>query len=267
MANPAPVYSDKLTKKHWDKKKSVLAKAAGQTGVGDAAQKAEAAYNKIDWGPFLTLGLPTASNDAALKQAEAIKSGMIAKWKSGIQPTVTALKALSSTSEAASAKLAKNKLLKADAALATQIAKDADFLALSLALNGTFFTNIALECDRNIKGIKDSMAVKKAVATETKKFLTTLVKNLTTVKALPIVTPEKWLDLVTQQGRSVSNNLKSNPELAKVHLKHWVQTFKGFDWGTLGFGGIADATKRKEAVDKFIVDVLKASVSLNNDLA
>ncbi len=42
-------YPATLEAKYWDKKKSLRAKIAGETGVGDALKAAENAYKKVDW--------------------------------------------------------------------------------------------------------------------------------------------------------------------------------------------------------------------------
>jgi hypothetical protein len=42
-------YPPMLSRKEWDKKKGVIAKMAGPTGVGDQCDKLTAAYKKVDW--------------------------------------------------------------------------------------------------------------------------------------------------------------------------------------------------------------------------
>lgn len=44
-----PTYPVILTQKDWDKKKGVIAKAYGKTGIGAECAKLEAAYRAVDW--------------------------------------------------------------------------------------------------------------------------------------------------------------------------------------------------------------------------
>lgn len=267
MAYTPPDYPEQLTHKYWDKKKSLLAKAAGKTGVGEAAKAAAAAYGKIDWYAFNVmnngrLSVPLNSPDAKTLLRKTL-DGVTSDWRSTVKPTIDALHALEHTATtAASGKLAKHK---SDAALANQIAKEARILAAALQTNGIFFTEVYRKCQEAIDNVDKMQAEFKKIAGETKTFLAQLLAGLGKVKA-QIDDPEKlWETDVKQQGRSVSNNLKADAELAKKHLKLWLTQFKGFDWDTLGYSEMA-AAERKAAILKLIGDVQKASAELAKDL-
>ena len=47
-----PQYPDILTNATWQKKKGLIAKMAGETGIGDLMKKAVTAYGAIDWRKF-----------------------------------------------------------------------------------------------------------------------------------------------------------------------------------------------------------------------
>ncbi|MGH7042784.1 MAG: hypothetical protein ACREFY_11705 [Acetobacteraceae bacterium] len=57
-----PDYPKILTKANWDKKKSLLAKAAGETGVGAAMDTAQAAYDAVDWDKLKGCNDPPSAN-------------------------------------------------------------------------------------------------------------------------------------------------------------------------------------------------------------
>ena len=47
-----PTWPVTLTDKDWQKKKGNISKLAGETGIGDAMDDAEKAFDKIDWKKF-----------------------------------------------------------------------------------------------------------------------------------------------------------------------------------------------------------------------
>lgn len=267
MAYTPPAYPDELTQKYWDKKKSLLAKAAGETGIGDAAKAAKALYDKIDWYAFNMLAngrlLTPLNTPDAKKNIQKAIDGVTANWKQTVKPVVDALHVLESKADtAATGKLAK---YKSDASVAKQMAKDARFFAAALQTNGLFFTDVYQKCKDALDNVDKAQAEFKRVAGETKTYLTQLLTGLGKVKA-HIDDPEKlWESDVKQQGRSVSNNLKGNADLAKKHLKTWVTQFKGFDWNTLGFDALEPAA-RKVAILALIAAVQKEATELLKDL-
>jgi hypothetical protein len=75
----------------------------------------------------------------------------------------------------------------------------------------------------------------------------------------------EWDKLVKQQGRSVSNNLKGNPDLAKKCLKTWTTKFQWIDRGTIGFADL-EGDKLETAVTDFVKEVVKEAAVLRSDL-
>ncbi len=47
-----PIIPQILTQADWDRQKGLLAKMAGETGIGAQMNKVKAAYNAVDWGKF-----------------------------------------------------------------------------------------------------------------------------------------------------------------------------------------------------------------------
>lgn len=67
-------YPAVLTDKDWQNKKGVIAKAAGETGVGAALNAAEKAYGAVDWSLFSADSIKGRSRDViegAFKKAQA----------------------------------------------------------------------------------------------------------------------------------------------------------------------------------------------------
>ncbi|MEL6220170.1 MAG: hypothetical protein AAFR79_17185 [Pseudomonadota bacterium] len=52
MSDMAPDYPPLLTDKSWQKKKGVVSKITGKTGIGKALDACKAAYDKVDWAEF-----------------------------------------------------------------------------------------------------------------------------------------------------------------------------------------------------------------------
>lgn len=262
-------YPDNLTKKHWDKQKGLLAKAAGATGVGEAAQKAETAFKAIDWTKFDIVKLmPLGNGQGPLETTKGLKSGVVAEWNRSVKPTITALKALQKTAGDAGTELGKNKLMKSSATAATKMATDADMFQMSLQLNGVFFSAVSKEYDDAVKAKETAIKLFADIATKTKQFLMALLTGAQKLKQMSAeeLDKDKWDALVKQQGRSVSNNLKVNPDLKAKHFDYWIKEFQGFDWDTIGFGNIKDRAACKVAVDRFLVKVIKSGGELAKDL-
>ena len=57
-----PTYPELITKQAWDRKKGVLAKVAGETGVGEAAARTQAAFK---WELFDVSKLAAIRSDEA----------------------------------------------------------------------------------------------------------------------------------------------------------------------------------------------------------
>lgn len=53
MPISAPIdFPEILTNRHWQKNKGLLAKAAGETGVGSQMDKVQVAFKAVDWKKF-----------------------------------------------------------------------------------------------------------------------------------------------------------------------------------------------------------------------
>jgi hypothetical protein len=260
-------YPATLTKAHWDKKKGLIGKAAGETGVGDAAAKAETAFKAIKWDSFdIIKHSPTASNAETLKHVVALKDAVVGEHGKSVKPTIDALHILANKATKASTDLAKNKLFKDAGAAAGDIAKAANFFAVALALNGVFFQGVLKEWETSKSNVEKVMHAAKEANAKTSEYLKQLLQGVAKLKVAPHPDVILWDKEVKQQGRNVSNTLKGNPELAKKHLKIWATKFQGFDWGTLGYANIKSEAELKATVGKFADEVIAEAKTLAADL-
>src|SRR5262249_60699584 len=112
MAYKPLVYPATLTKTFWDKKKGLIGKAAGETGIGDAAAKAEAAFKKINWNVFdIVRQTPLASNAETLKQAIGLKAAVLSEHGKSVKPTIDGLHILAQTAKGAPVTIVSNPLV------------------------------------------------------------------------------------------------------------------------------------------------------------
>jgi hypothetical protein len=259
-------YPPEITKATWDRKKGLVAKALGETGIGEACANAEALFDKIDWAAFDIIKLtPTSSSDEALAKVKALKPGVLAEHNKTVKPTIAALKEINKKAEEAAAKLRKNILTKGTAKTAEDIATTADHFSVALQLHSQFFDKVAKEADKSLEDIEKSRARIAENMSQTKDFLADLLHGLQKFSSIDPPTMKDWDDHVKQQGRSVSNNLKGNPELAKKYLKTWVTKFQGFDWVTIGFDKL-DPEALKHETKAFMAQVVQEARVLSQDL-
>ncbi len=266
MAYKPLSYPATLTKSYWDKKKGLIAKASGATGVGEAAASAEHAFDAIDWTVFdIIKRSPIGTSPQKLKECEALKPSVVSEFNKSVKPTIAALKQLSRAAADAAQSLNKSKLTKGSGKIAGEIAKEADLFSVALALNGVFFTAVGKECEQSVALMEKNLKTIKENMSKTREYLAALLKGLGDFRKVDPPTMKQWDQMVKQQGRSVSNNLKGTPELAKKYLKTWTTKFKGFDWSTIGFSDL-DGNELKTAVTDFTKDVVKEAALLRNDL-
>jgi hypothetical protein len=259
-------YPKTLTKAYWDKQMGLIAKAAGATGVGEAAKSAEDAFAKIDREVFdVVKRSPTSSSPEKLKEVQALKPSVVSEFNKSVKPTIAALKELSHTAAEAAKSLDKSKLTKGSAKTAGEIANEADHFSVGLALNGIFFTAVAKECETSVEMMEKNLETIKESMSKTREYLANLLEGLGHFRKVTPPTMPEWDKLVKQQGRSVSNNLKGNPDLAKKYLKTWTTKFQRFDWGTIGFADL-EGDKLETAVTDFVKEVVKEAAVLRSDL-
>lgn len=271
MAYKEPEYPSDLTKKHWDKNKSLSAKIAGETGVGAAAAACEAAFKKVEWKFFDAFDhMPRLNNSAAYKEVKEYEAQISAHWREQVKPVIDELKKLKTTAQTAARKLGENPKLKKDKELADHFAVEGDKFSVALQLNSIFFDDAAKVINTKLEGIKKQMEGFQKIAREIDGYLTDLLEGLKEVlRTIPTATTtleinRVWEDRVKQKGRSVCNNLKMDVELAKGFLKHWTERYKGFDWEALKFS--SDLGELRQQLKEFVIDFNKDAAQLKKAL-
>ncbi|MEM0982427.1 MAG: hypothetical protein AAGI17_00595 [Planctomycetota bacterium] len=131
-----PDYPKILTKKNWDKEKGVWAKMHGKTGIGAQLEKLETSYKAIDWdavemvknrGPLNKFKL--SEWDAKRKAAEKEVKGNMKKFSETCYKT-------RDLADGVAKEFKKSKTIpKSATKLATDIAKQADFMGVGANMN------------------------------------------------------------------------------------------------------------------------------------
>jgi hypothetical protein len=136
MSYHHPDYPKLLTKALWDKKKGIVAKVHGKTGVGEAMSACEKAYHGVKWDKIelgahpMSVGKFTKPGwEKRLVEAKSEVTGNLRKL-------VKDLYSLRDTAKKAADKFKKSRTIpKSSTKLALEIAKTADQMGVSLNAN------------------------------------------------------------------------------------------------------------------------------------
>jgi hypothetical protein len=214
-----------LTNADWQKKKGVVAKIAGETGIGEAMTAAQTEFNKINWKSFAATDLLPAdrhSNSGLLKKRQAA----LAYHGKTVEPVRTKLKALNTLAKAVAEKWKKNKLIPAGSVKTVEaVATAANNLSIDLMNNSINFTEAWKSYDDVIENNKKKAAI------EINKIKTT-IGNLESAITEYIKNPTKkaWADgntSVHQRCRSMCNTIRAVEELDAKYWTTW-QPFGDF---------------------------------------
>jgi|GEM_PF-1851523 len=265
----APKYPIELTATYWDKKKGGIAKIAGKTGIGDLAKKAEAAFKKIKWTDFdKSNAVPTASNHETLKVVKDAQKEQLELHKTLVTPAIKAIQDLAFKAADTTKKFKSNKAIPNDSVkIAEGINKKGLELSKEMQFDSAYLKPFADRLTQAVTDITKVIAGHKAIAAETAKYLEEMLKGAAAIKSLKTPDTAAWDKEVKQAGRSVCNNLKLNPALAKKHLKSWTTKFGGFDLGQLKIAEIKDDAARYKAIHDMCDLAIAEGKILKPDLA
>lgn len=222
-------YPKILTNADWQKAKGKIGKLT-KTGLGDALDKAEAAFKKID-----KTVLDPSTNPS--KSMEELKEKVDAAKKHYAAAVVPFAKELDNVVKAA--KDAEGKLKKAigggDAAkAAAAVAKEAEFLRVGCK---------SIDLETPIAKVKADIEKKNELAA---RLLNDSLKKFVSGAQSFMRAPgkESWESNIKQQGRSVSNSVA---QLQNYRKQFWTtfEKFKGFDQATLGLNADDEETNQK----------------------
>jgi hypothetical protein len=133
---PRPDYPTILTKKDWDKKKGVIAKMHGETGIGDMMLACVGAFNDVDWDKLNLFKQRMDWKTVTVKAWEAKVKDAASEMNGKLDKLVKKLYELRDLAKDVQAKFKKSKTIpKASADHVGDIATEADQLGVSLNKN------------------------------------------------------------------------------------------------------------------------------------
>ena len=199
-----------LTEADWNKNKGVIAKMAGETGIGAALKKLSDLHKPIDFTKFTAGGYGKLHNDKevdeALKQAKAL-------YAAKIEPLRKQLFAISALATTVAAKFKANKLIPASSTKhVLDLGKAAsDFAVEMKSMDAEFksFEALKLKLAEQIKGQRALI----------KTSMTKLAAGIKATLANP--TKEEWNTSMKQQCRSICNGIKVVPEWNQAYWSTW----------------------------------------------
>lgn len=224
-------YPKALTNADWQKEKGKVGKLT-KTGLGDALDKAEAAFKKIDHSTLDPSSNPSKSMEELADKVDKAKK----HYAAAVVPFSKELENVIKAAKDAEAKLKKAIGGGSAAKAAAAVGKEADVLKVGCK---------SLDLETPIAKVKADIQKKNDLAA---KLLNDSLKKFATGAATFLRDPNKasWESNIKQQGRSVSNSVA---QLANYRAKFWkdFEKFKGFDQNTLGIDGEDPATNDKRA--------------------
>lgn len=172
-----PEFPAILTSKDWQKKKGLLAKGAGETGVGTQMDKVQAGFNALDWSACYAKTVCTKDNGVLLPGHVEGKMKDVAAFLGGrIEPLRKEIDKLAKLAGDTAAEWKKSKLIPAASAKHAQAVADAaGMFSMAIKGNGVYFTNVGKDfaeekarLQRNVdiatKGVRDKIASLKSDA-------------------------------------------------------------------------------------------------------
>jgi len=213
-----PTWPVTLTDKDWQKKKGNISKLAGETGIGDAMDDAEKAFDKIDWKKFDAREILPQDRD--ISNLKALKSAAGDYYKSTVEPVRVKVKKIKDLAEKTAAEWKKKTLIPSSARKAAEaVASEADKFWLTLKGNSSTF-------DEYMKTFDTMIAVKEKNAIDEAKKLDVTIANLETALKDFAKAPTKaaWSTGNTsshQRCRSMCNSIRNIPALKDEYWSTW----------------------------------------------
>jgi hypothetical protein len=243
-----------LTRANWDKKKSVIAKVQGKTGIGEQMDRLKAAYAKVDWEK-LAMRDP-GSRGFSFALWDEMRDAAVAEVKGNLRRVVEESLKLRDTAEATEKKFAKNKTIpKTDIKLAGDIKTAADRFGVSLNMNSVgpeindAYTTVKAKWEKYIgdlipqaKGAvtRAAKVVKEMRADPTAEFFNANIVKASRDISQQVVNMEKFSAKGFQFAIDMSTMSKLNKQLVQ-----WSNT-----QGLFFKEGVDENTVKKE-IDKF----------------
>jgi len=223
-----PDYPVILTKTNWDKKKSILAKIGGATGIGEELTKVKHLYDAVDWdkieiGKHLPKGNDFTKKDWADQRDAAFRevAGNLTKFSQ-------ALYALRDLCRETKKDFEKSKTIpKSDVKLVHEMAETADHLGVSL--NKNTLNPIIQERWQDFQSAYDGMV--ESLQKNIKGAVAKAIPKIKDMESEP--NAQKFNSVITTAARDITQSIGNVPRFIKA----------GY---TLGIDGAAAAELFKE---------------------
>ena len=211
LAAGYPPYPKTLTNKDWQKKKGVIAKIVGKTGIGDQMKTLEANYKAIDWKQLDAL-TALQGKDQNMEKLEDFKKSSKAYYQSKVLPVREEALNLSRLADKVADQWKKSKKIpKGSRQHAELVAKEALNFATAIK---SIPDNVVLA---NIKKVEESIQKKLEFARKNiKGMISTARSKIKVVEKSP--TKETYKKELHQRVRALCASVGVLPELS-IHTK------------------------------------------------
>ena len=268
-----------LTHKYWNSKKGLVARIKDdvETGIGEATDKAEALYKKINWDTFdIVKNRPAGNGAGALKQLDEKVEQMKSEWTRNVKPLAEAVREIGSAAKNSVPALKKAKYDDA-AKAAEQIVKEAAEYSVALQWGSIWFKKVETAVDDLKEGMRKQAELLVKTTGNPKVHAANLVKGLQELLKLPLPDEntklsdwhEKYSTLwerdVKNPGRSVNNCMKVDERIRK-HFPVWEQKFHGFDLNQSPMAKIDEPAEKLKETHAYLLSVAQEIKNLQKDL-
>ena len=261
---PVPTWPATLTNADWQKKKGIISKVAGKTGIGEAMTAAENSFKQITWSLFDAATALPMPKDRDPDKIVAAKAACIQEFKAKVEPARTNLKTLRDKATTLSGVWKKNKLIPAASTKhLEEVAKAADAFSLGLAGNSQNMTGL-------LRTFDTMLAVKQKQEQDELAKIDVTIENLEKALAEAASKPTKkfWSDGQTcahQRCRSMCNMIRNVPKLKAKYWGTW-QKF-GDEYHKDAPVGAPETAAMKKKIETVKAELAKFKASYKKDLA
>jgi len=248
-----PKYPEELTNAAWQKNKGLLAKASGETGIGDLLKEAVTAYGKVDWAKF---NLATAAKGQGAKRTKQdIEDAFKEALKEGahLKALEQALQAIERKANLVAKEWANKKSIPASSIkVVEEVAKAAKLFnyATTMGTISDMLDQEVKECEESI----DKIAMEYTKLNEKLRKYVNTFEAVTKGKVLADY-PEIWKENIRGVGTVLPTLVKDHPEL-KTEWEIWKN-----------FSNSQKNPESEEAFQKQMVMLNKVALSLKPKLA
>ncbi len=205
-------YPPELDPKQWEKNKGIIAKFAGETGIGKALTELKSTYDGVDQTKLAAGGYGKARSPTDYDTWLQAAKKYYAEKMVPLQEKARSVSALATTIQN---KFKANKLIpKSSTEYVGKVAAAASFMAVGCK-----------SLDAEMKTFADGKARFEKLISDARKdalgHAQALEIAVNSLKKLPAPTGKEWTAMVKQKNRSVGNSLGNVPELKAKFWTVW----------------------------------------------